>query len=136
LADLVFWPIVLGIVVSIIVIWKNQNWQTTGLNGVFALLFWCGLYALLYIPNPTSAQYTQVSLGLTTLAVRFSNFARYFQMLNVIAEAWIGSLVVDSTTRFTKTHAALPYRIGNILDAIVFGGILIIFFMFMSGSSG
>jgi hypothetical protein len=55
-------------------------------------------------------------------------------MLDIIAEAWIASLVVDSTTRFTGTHAGLPYRIGFFLDMIVFVGIGLIFLAFMTGA--
>ena len=124
----------LGVAVSIYIISKNQNWLTTGLKGVLALIFWAGLFALLYIPNPTSTQYTQLSFTLDTLGTRFSNFAGYFEMLDIIAEAWIASLVVDATTRFTGTHAYLPYKIGNYLDWIVAIGIGVIFLTFMSGA--
>ena len=55
-------------------------------------------------------------------------------MLDIIAEAWIVSLVVDSTTRFTGTHAYLPHKIGNYLDWIVLIGIGVIFVAFMSGA--
>lgn len=132
--DLLFWPLVLGVVVSIVIIAKNTSWGTTGLNGVIALVFWSSLFALLYVPNPASTWYTQLSIALGTLGTRFSNFARYFQMLDIIAEAWIASLVVDSTTRFTGTHAGLPYRIGFFLDMIVFVGIGLIFLAFMTGA--
>jgi len=71
---------------------------------------------------------------LTTLGTRFSKFATYYQTILIIAEVWIASLEVDSTVRFTGTHAYLPRRIGNILDGIVLVGIGLIFFAYMSGA--
>jgi hypothetical protein len=99
-----------------------------------ALIFWSALFALLYVPNSASAQYMQLASTLGALGARFTNFARYLQTFELEAEAWISSIVVDSTVRFTGTHAGLPRKLGAALDAIVLLGIGWVFLAFMSGA--
>ena len=79
-------------------------------------------------------QNMQFVTTLSTLGTRFNSFARYFQGFDLLAEAWIASLVVDSTIRFTGTHAGLPRKIGSWLDGIVVAGVALIFLAFMSGA--
>ena len=132
--DLLQLPLILGVVTSVIVLLKNQNWRTTGTKGLLALGFWALLYVSLYAPNLMPNQNIQFVTALSILGARFNSFARYFQGFDLLAEVWIASLVVDSTVRFTGTHAGLPRKVGSWLDGIVVAGVSLIFLAFMSGA--
>jgi hypothetical protein len=120
----------LGVLVSIIIVVKAQDWSWlgVGMKGLGALAFWAALYGLIYVPNFASAYITDIS-GI--LADRFVRFSLWWYAIGPLATIWLASSIVDLTVDFTKTRASLPRDMRRALDAILWIGVGLILLAFL-----
>jgi hypothetical protein len=122
MSNVLFWPLLLGMVLAVIILWRADSpWVRA--RAVLMFLLYPFILILLYFPSYLALQ---PSL-LATFGTSFTDGVAYFSGEELLGQLWLASLIADFTIGFTRTRVGILRNIQQVLDFAVYAGIVVIF---------